>query len=457
MKRVFTTAVCATVMTVSMSAAAKVSPEQAARLGKDLTYTGAEKAGNADGTIPAFTGEVPTFPQSVMDNPYKHLPNPYADEKPLFVITAQNYMQHADKLSVGMQEMFKKYPDTYKMPIYKTHRNGTFRDFVNKNSLINAGTAELTGGGNGTKHAYAASPFPIPQSGAEAMWNNNVRPGPSSYDVSYDSAAIYSNGRKAMEKTRTRTYAPFQDEESTREEFAKNEMVGYQLIEWLAPARKRGEIILVHEPLDQVASPRSAWTYSPGSRRVRRAPVVAYDSPAGPGKMITTDDGRMFNGAMDRYDWKLLGKKELYIPYNNYDLDNPELSYEQVLGDDHINPDLMRYELHRVWVVEATVKPTARHLYEKRTFYLDEDTWFIQLADNFDSRGNLWRTNMQTMVYNPHLPGPYARVWSYNDVQGDVYAVEKLINEQETAERLDMEKLPLDVFTPAGVRMMTRQ
>ena len=457
MRQQLAISIWATVLTLSMSATAKISQEEAARLGNDLTFTGAEKAGNAEGTIPDFSGEVPSFDKAITDNPAAHLPNPYSDEEPLFIISADNYMEHADKLSQGMQAMFKKYPDTYKMPVYPTHRNGIFRDFVNENSVINATHAELVGGGNGVKNAFGASLFPIPKNGAEAMWNNALRPGPRSYEVTYDSAAIYKNGSVTMEKTRNRTYAPGQDHDSTREEFAKKEMVGYQLIEWLAPKRKRGELIMVHEPLDQVATPRSAWTYSPASRRVRRAPVVAYDSPAGPGNLITTDDGRMFNGAMDRYNWALKGKKELYIPYNNYDLDNHKLSYDDVLGADHLNPDVMRYELHRMWEVEATVKEGANHQYAKRTFYLDEDTWFIQLADNYDSRGNLWHTNMATMVYNPNLPGPYARVWTYNDLITDVYAVEKLLNEQEEYDNLAMPILPLDMFTPSGIRMFTRQ
>ncbi len=457
MKTQLKTAIFATVLTVALPATAKVSSEEAARLGQDLTLVGAEKSGNADGSIPVFTGEVPEFSQEVMADPRSHLPNPYADEKVLFVITAENYKQYADKLSDGMQQMFQKYPETFKMPVYKTHRNGTFKKFVTDNSVINATTAELSEGGNGVKHSFGASPFPIPKSGAEAMWNNSMRPGAYSYDVTYDTAAIYKSGKRSMEKTRTRTYSPGNDHENTRENFGKKEMVGYQLVEWLAPKRRRGEVVLVHEPLDQVAAPRSAWQYMPSTRRVRRAPVVAYDSPAGPGKLITVDDGRMFNGALDRYDWELKGKKELYIPYNNYDLDNPKLSYDDVLGADHINPDLMRYELHRVWVVEATLKENARHVYERRTFYLDEDTWFAQLADNYDARGNLWRTNMQTLVYNPHMPGPYARVWAYNDLQDDVYAVEKLVNEQATYDDLSMPVLPLDVFTPSGIRMLTRQ
>lgn len=457
MKKLLITAICASAMTTSLTAFAKVSPEVAAKLGKSLTVVGAEKAGNADGTIPAFTGVAPEFPESVINNPTAFLPNIYADEEPVVVITAENYKQHADKITDGLQKMFEKYPETFRMPIYPTHRDMVVSDFVAKNSKINATSATLTGGGNGVTGSFGASPFPIPQNGAEVMWNNSMRVGPRSYDVTYDSFAIYKSGKRSQEKTRTQTYAPANDFDNTRENFSKNEMVGYQLVQWLYPQRRYGEVILVHEPLDLVTNPRSAWTYMPSTRRVRRAPVVAYDSPSGPGKLITTDDGRMFNGAFDRYNWELVGKQEKYIPYNNYALDNPEISYDELLNDKHINPEYMRYELHRVWHVKATLKEGQRHIYETRHFYLDEDTWFIQLADNYDARGNLWRTNMATMVYNPHLPGPYARVWAYHDLQAETFAVEKLVNDQEDYDNLRDDPLPLDVFTPSGIRMLTRQ
>lgn len=457
MKKLLITAICASAMATSATVFAKVSPEEAAKLGKSLTLVGAEKAGNADGTIPAFTGEPPKFPESVMNNPVAFLPNIYADEKPLFIITAENYKQHADKISAGLQKMFETYPKTFKIPVYPTHRDMVFRDFVTKNSLINATNSVLTGGGNGVKNAFGASPFPIPKNGAEVMWNNGLRPGPHSYDVTYDTVAVYAGGNRSFEKTRTRVYAPSNDPENTRENFAKNEMVGYQIQEWLAPKRRAGEMILVQEPLDQAANPRKAWSYMPSTRRVRRAPVVAYDSPQGPGKLITTDDARMFNGAFDRYNWELVGKKEMYIPYNNYALDNPELSYDEVLGDKHLNPEHMRYELHRVWEIKATLKENQRHIYQTRHFFLDEDTWFAALADSYDARGDLWRTNMATIVYNPHLPGPYARVWAYHDLQAGTLAVEKLVNQQTDYDNLKGEVLQLDVFTPSGLRMLTRQ
>ncbi len=159
-----------------------------------------------------------------------------------------------------------------------------------------------------------------------------------------------------------------------------------------APARLAGNVLLVHETLDQVQEPRKAWIYNAGERRVRRAPQVAYDGAGtSPDGLRTTDNFDMFSGAPDRYDWKLVGKKEMYIPYNSYKLDSPDLKYTDVIKAGHINQDLTRYELHRVWEVVATVKPNERHVYAKRHMYIDEDTWQVALADHYDGRGQLWR------------------------------------------------------------------
>src|SRR3546814_4854380 len=84
-------------------AQAAVSPEQAARLGKDLTPTGAEQAGNADGTIPAWTGGITTPPAGYKVGMFH--PDPFPNDKIEFTITPQNYKQYADKLTVGQKAM----------------------------------------------------------------------------------------------------------------------------------------------------------------------------------------------------------------------------------------------------------------------------------------------------------------------------------------------------------------
>ena len=127
MKRLLTYSAISLLATVSATGYAKVSEEEVARLGQDLTPVGAEKAGNADGTIPAWTGSMTTVPEGLeYGGDGTPLPDPYGDEKPLFSINAQNVDEHADKLSAGMVALIKLRPDTYRMDIYPTHRDGGY-------------------------------------------------------------------------------------------------------------------------------------------------------------------------------------------------------------------------------------------------------------------------------------------------------------------------------------------
>ncbi|MNN33699.1 hypothetical protein D3C81_1474660 [compost metagenome] len=209
---------------------------------------------------------------------------------------------------------------------------------------------------------------------------------------------------------------------------------------------------LVHETINQLAEPRMAWAYNAGQRRVRRAPQVAYDGPgtAADG-MRTADNNDMYNGAPDRYDWKLIGKQEMYIPYNNYKLWSSKLTYKDIIKPGHINQDLARYELHRVWVVEGTVKPNERHIYAKRRFYIDEDTWAIVEADHYDGRGQLWRVGegYQVLEYQRGI-SLYAVQGLYDLIAGR-YAAVGMINESKKFTAYD-QKFTLNDFTPAALR-----
>ena len=187
-----------------------------------------------------------------------------------------------------------------------------------------------------------------------------------------------------------------------------------------APARLEGNVLLVHENIDQVKEPRAAWVYNAGQRRVRRAPDVAYDGPGtGSDGLRTADDLDLYNGAPDRYDWKLIGKQEMYIGSNSYKLADKSLKYKDILKPGHTDPQFLRFELRRVWVVEATLKPGARHIYARRVFFIDEDTWQIAVADQYDSRGELWRAKEAhgNMHFEELVPW-YAMEVSYDLVSG---------------------------------------
>jgi hypothetical protein len=422
-KHLFFAMAAATMLSTPIHAA--VSSSEAAQLGNTLTPFGAEKAGNADGSIPAWTGGI-TTPPAGYKGPGNHHVDPFPQDKPLFTITKQNLDQYKDKLTAGEQALFETYPSTFKMPIYQTRRTGSAPQWVYDNTIKNATTAKLAEGGNGFTDAYAGIPFPIPKSGVEVIWNHVAR-----YRGQYlvwprmDNAVVQQNGTVAYSTSRQEVKFNYYDPKGSYAGL-NNVMYRYTSAN-LEPARLAGNASLVHETLNQVDEPRKAWSYASGQRRVRRAPTLSYDTPIdGTEGLQTTDAVDMYNGAPDRFEWKLAGKKEIYIPYNNYRISAEGVDYKTLLTPGHLNPELARYELHRVWVVEATLKPGNRHIYSKRTFYVDEDSWQIVSIDSYDNRGTLWRASLAYLKNFYELPTTWTALEVYHDLVSRRYMVTNL-------------------------------
>jgi hypothetical protein len=219
----------------------------------------------------------------------------------------------------------------------------------------------------------------------------------------------------------------------------------------VAPARHAGTLLLAHETMDQVKEPRRAWVYNPGRRRVTRAPNVAYDNPgtASDGQR-TSDQFDMYNGAPDRYTWTLVGKKEMIVPYNSYKLHSDKIKTTDVLKPLHINQDLARYELHRVWVVEAKVKPGASHLYARRTFYIDEDSWQIVAADQYDGRGQMWRVSEAHCINYYDAQVFWSTLEVHLDLQNGRYLALGLDNENKMYD-FNIKRTGAD-YTPEALR-----
>ncbi|MBB1604992.1 MULTISPECIES: DUF1329 domain-containing protein [unclassified Pseudomonas] len=425
---------------------AAVSADQVARLGADLTPMGAEKAGNADGSIPAWTGGLATNAGAL--DAAGFLADPYAGEKPLFTITAQNAEQYKAKLTPGQLAMFKRFPDSYRIPVYPSHRSAAYPAEVLAAVKANAGATHLAEGGNGLENFKVSIPFPIPQNGLEAIWNHVTRYRGKTMLRTTAQMNPQSNGDYTISYMKEQFAFPFglKDYDPAK----MDNILYYFRQEILSPPRRAGSVMLVLETIDQVKEPRMAWMYNAGQRRVRRAPQVAYDSPGAEG-MRTYDDFDMFNGSPDRYDWKLLGKQELYIPYNSFALDSPKAKYADIVKPGHLNPDYTRYELHRVWHVEATLKPGQRHVYSKRDLYIDEDSWQIAEADAYDGRGNLWRVSEghARPFYDQQFTWLTAE--THYDVVSGRYTVSGLRNEEKGAYRFDLESTSND-FTPSALR-----
>lgn len=444
-------------LAVSQGVMAKVPADEAAKLGGDLTPFGAVKAGNADGSIPAWDGGITPemIPASYKGSGHHH-PNPFPDDKPLFVITAQNYQEYEDKLSKGVIEMFKTYPSTFKMPVYQTRRTHSTPKWVSDNTLKNASTAELASGGNGIVNAYGGIPFPIPQSALEVMWNHIVRWRGTYIVRDASEVAVQSNGRYVV--ITSHVEADFLYYRENGDYSNLNNMIFYFLAQTKSPARLAGGATLVHEKLDQSKEPRQAWVYSAGLRRVRRAPNLAFDAPISESEGLrTADDTDMYNGSPQRYDWTILAQKEVFIPYNNFDLGSDELKYADMLQVGHVNPDHTRWELHRVWVVEGKLKDGERHIYSRRTFYIDEDSWSVALADQYDGRDQLWRVSMAFLKNYYEVPVTWTTLDVYHDLQSKRYHVQFLDNEEEATLSFNLPSPPAGNFQPAALRRLGKR
>lgn len=448
MKKLILTTGALTLTLLASATMAAVAPAEAARLGDTLTPIGAEKAGNAAGTIPAWTGGLAVDAGSV--NADGFVADPFPQDKPKFVITAQNYEQYQENLAPGQIAMLKRYPDTYRLPVYETRRTAAMPSSIYEAAARNATQTKLVRGGNGLENFNTAIAFPVPKDGLEVIWNHITRYRGGSARRVVAQATPQVNGDYSLVK--------FVDEvvyTNTLKDFdpaRHGNILFYFKQQVTEPSRLAGNVLLVHETLDQVKEPRMAWIYNAGQRRVRRAPQVAYDGPGTAADGLRTADNLdMFNGAPDRYDWKLIGKKELYIPYNAYRLDSPTVKYDDIIQAGHINQDLTRYELHRVWEVEATLKKGERHIYGKRHFFIDEDTWQAAVIDHYDGRGTLWRVAEAhaQQFYNVQVP-LYSMETLYDLVSGR-YLVMGMKNEEKNPYTYNYEANS-NQYTPAALR-----
>lgn len=438
-----------TIAFASVGASAKVTDAEVAKLSKELTPMGAIRAGNADGSIPAWKGGITAPPAEY--SPGMHHPDPFSGDKVLYSVTNANKAQYKDVLTPGTIKMLETYPDTYKLDVYQTRRTASYPKYVYDATIENAKRTELVQGGNGLKGAAIGVPFPIPSNGMEAIWNHILR---------YRGVGTTRNGGQAVPTADGDfTYIGFDEsimidysmEDATPEALEESNIVFRFKQKITEPARLAGTALLVHETLDQIKKPRQAWTYNSGQRRVRRAPNVAYDAPGSASDGLrTTDDFDMYNGAPDRYDWKLVGKQELLIPYNSYKLHSDSLQYEDIIKAGHINTDVVRWEKHRVWVVEANLKDGTSHVYKKRVFYIDEDSWQIHIADMYDNRDELYRVGVAYGLNYYEIPTHWSTLEAYYDLNSRRYIAIGLDN-QEAMYNFSKKQTNRD-YTPNALR-----
>ncbi|QYJ76915.1 MULTISPECIES: DUF1329 domain-containing protein [Shewanella] len=431
------------------AAVAKVSEADAAKLGTSLTPMGGEMAANADGSIPAWNGGITAAPAGYKKG--DHHPDPYSADKIEYTVTKANLEQYKSLLTPGQIKLFELYPDTFKMNVYKTQRSASAPQWVYDATKANASRAELVQGGNGVLGAAVGIPFPIPQNGLEAIWNHILRFRGVDIETQRNQAAPAKGGGYTLVELSEQLRFEYSQPDMTPEKLKENNTLALFKQVVTQPARLAGTALLVKETLDQEALPRQAWTYNTGQRRVRKAPNVAFDTPGTVSDGLrTTDDYDMFNGSPSRYNWELVGKKEILIPYNDYKLHSDKVKYDDILTPGHINPDLVRWEKHRVWEVKATLKDGMRHIYKTRVFFLDEDSWQVSATDMYDNRDELYRVAFAHGLNYYEVPAHWSTLEVFHDLQSRRYLAIGLDNE---GSMYDFDaKLSASDFTPDALR-----
>jgi len=413
---------------------AKVDTNEQADLKNKLTPLGAIRAGNND--------TIPTWPVASAV---------IYDQEPLFVISAENYRSYQDNLTTGQKALFEQYPDSFNMPVYPTHRTAMAPDWVYENTLINAANVTLNKDNTGFENAKSGIPFPIPQSALEIYFNHVSRWRGQQLENQASDAVVYKKG----------SYTLFTRNSLVRfDGYLQNNTSKYfvsLISKTLAPAIKSGGGVLVLEPLDQLNEKRAAWVWDKGRRRVIRAPNVAYDNPVQSASSLrTVDDTDLINGSPDKFNWHKLEKREIYIAYNNEKLSSKKLKYKDILHKQHINPEHTRYELHRVWVIEATLKEKWRHVYSRRTFYIDEDSWQVVAADQYNKQGKLWRVSLSYPKFYADMPGIFPVINVFHDLISQKYHVMGLQNQEKGENKFNGELAKDSLFTPSGFKRFMR-
>lgn len=448
-----------TALTLSVAASAamaEVPASQTARLGGDLTPMGAEKAGSKSG-VDSWSGTPLNGAALLAGYDGGALPNPFASDKALYTVNASNASQYDSQLTEGQKALLATYPDSYNMNVYKSRRTCTYPDFVYKAAERNTKVGLLTDGGNGISEAIMASPFPIPNNALEIVWNHTLRYRGERVARDFNYAAPTASGQYSLTDTRDEIVFQYSDAQNARAEDLDNISILF-VAYTSAPARRAGNVVLVHETLNMSKEGRKAWTYSPGTRRVRRAPNIAYDNPVTNGDGLgTSDQYDGYNGAPDRYDWTVVGKQERLAQQNNYNAVMGD--YSDLLKPRHPNPDMMRYEMRRQWVVEGNLKSSARHIYAKRVLRLDEDSWQISGGEMYDGRGEIWR--IQEIGQAPDFR-PSAQVcWTTGgEFTMDLLAGRYLGLAMKTGRPANvvegLDRLTPKYYTPANVRRLGR-
>ncbi|HEY0973678.1 MAG TPA: DUF1329 domain-containing protein [Solimonas sp.] len=391
---------------VTLTAGAGDEPMAPTTFREALTPVGAESPGNRDGTIPSWEGGLSRAQWPATYQPGGPLVDPYPGDKPLFTISAANAAQYRDALSPGQMALLQNSPG-FVMPVYPSRRSVAFPQAIYTATQANIGKAKLEGS-DALVGARLGFPFPKPQSGVEIMWNHRTRYRGDTLSGNFRQVVLKSNGDALMNFEQQMRVLFRYGNVASPADLTKDNFIAYGTMSLSESGRGSDFVALFHETANSIQQPRNVWVLIVKLGRMLRIPPVGYDQPMpGADGLMFVDMLDMYNGAFDRYVWKLTGKRELYIPYNAFRLGAANDGKLPLKGA-NLDPALSRYERHRVWVIEATERGGKRHTFGKRTFYVDEDSWTVVLVENEDRNGKLWRIQEGHLVPLYHVQATLA-------------------------------------------------
>ncbi|TDU28055.1 uncharacterized protein DUF1329 [Panacagrimonas perspica] len=432
---------------VPMVSIAKVTEEDAQQLRNRLTPMGAERAGDEDGTIPEWRGGMTAPPPCYVAG--GRYCDPHPEDKPYVTITTGTREEWRDYLSAGHIALLEANRKTFQMNLYPSRRTFANPGAVYDAAYQNAIKATLSPGGNAVREARIAVPFPMPTAGAEVVWNHRLRWRGPAYRRVLTQASVTPSGEATLLSLREDADFPY-----ARGELGEDGVAQQWLWVVLLPERLQGYLMMVKDSIDGDGVPLTAWRQQPRegevARRMRKSRMFGFDN-----NMMLSDDLRFedqldgFFGSPERYTWRIVARRPMVVPYNSYALHSGRKTLRSIIRPAHLDPALVRYELHRVWVVEAELKPQALHRHKRRTFYFDEDSWQLLMVDLYDRTDKLWRFQ----EIHPLMAYDRATLMPAVEVQYDLASSRYLLQgiDENDPERAEMAFNP-EHFTVSGAR-----
>jgi hypothetical protein len=420
-----------------------------------LTPLGAERAGNMAGTIPAWTGGFNTSPPG-WNGDTDILQDFFASDPILYTVNSGNLSQHASVLSDGTKAMVQTFGMS--LNVYQTRRTGCATQWVYDNTAANVKTAYLDAGGGrlGFHNAFGGTPFPIPDisnpetAGGQIFWNGFMRWQGEAWRI-WSTSWTIEHGTVQLTGAAEESYAfPYYSKNGSLNSPLANESLDTHEI-LVGPSTDIGEEIMTRYSTTPYQVPNIAWELLPGQSRVRKTPELSYDTPSANADGVANyDEYNVYSGSPDEYDWKYIGKQEMLIPYNCQKV--PKASIADAIQAKFLNPDVVRWELHRVWIIEATLHSGKRNVMARRLLYLDEDTWQFAIADNYDANGNLYHWNVNWVAVYPNMPGMYPVANTVNNMQtGDWTVLDSLFVHPLANRPIAFGPLPDSYFEPQAM------